>query len=144
MSAILSAEPTSCAFLSDVDIPVDGRPELITWSGDERSHTLVRSVKRAPAAVATEDLDSITSFSGGAETSKTVLTGLASPADLGIDSAMFDYSVSATYGGSDLRSHPALIGLVTFRLRNGLPTKDMNVIDRTNAFRVIAYVINGY
>jgi hypothetical protein len=40
------------------------------------------------------------------------------------------------------------VGLVTFRLRNKLPDDvpddQSNIIDRTAAFRVIAYVINGY
>ena len=75
-------------------------------------------------------------------TSSTVLTGLASDTD--IDTPMFTYKAGATDAASDMADNPGRVGLVTFRLANGLPDKSQNLVDRTGAFRVIAFVINGY
>jgi hypothetical protein len=55
---------------------------------------------------------------------------------------MFGYAVDAAT--PDWEHDPGKIGLITFRLRNGMPDSESNVVDRTAAFRVIAYVINGY
>jgi hypothetical protein len=149
VSAVLVAGERACSFLADVDSPADHRPELVTWRADDTSHQLLRVVTRAPSSMATDQISSLDSFSGGISTTSSVLTGLSTASDLASaadrrQATMFSYAVNATNPGSDLAGNPGLIGLITLRLRNGLPDKDSNVVDRISAFRVIAYVINGY
>jgi len=141
-SPIFVAQGRSCAFIADVDSPADGYPELVTWWASDAEHALVRTVARPPEPLTADEIDSISDFSGGTVTSSTVLTGLAAGED--ISTPMFSYAVSATDRPAYLEANPGSVGLVTFRLVNGLPDKDQNVVDRTGAFRVIAYVINGY
>lgn len=149
-SAVLVATPRTISFLSDVDTPADGIPELVTWSADDNVHALVRSVTWANSSVTETSTFSLNSFTGGVVASSTVLTGLATSADMtasqrpGQQPDLFSYAVSATNPGTDLQDHPGLIGLISVRLRNGVPDKDSNVMDRTGAYRVISYVINGY
>jgi prepilin-type N-terminal cleavage/methylation domain-containing protein len=139
-SAVLSAEQRSCSFMADVDSPADGLPELVTWAADGTK--LVRSVQRANDLEQAE-LGYEHGFHHGPITSSTILTGLASAQDIG-DQPMFTYARSATDSDWEGNPVPALVGLVTFRLRNGLPDKGQNVVDRTGTFRVVAFVINGY
>jgi hypothetical protein len=147
-SPIIEARGNRCVFLSDV-IGDDGRPELVSWYSDDATNRLVRSVKSAPEDPANPGgfLDSrkftrANQFDGGAEESSTVLAGIAASSDLPADKPMFEYKASATEPGYD--SDPGQIGLIVFHLRNGLPDASENIIDRTSAFRVVAYVINGY
>jgi prepilin-type N-terminal cleavage/methylation domain-containing protein len=121
-SAVMRAAERTCTIRADVN--KDQVAELVTWTADDESHRLLR-------VVAAE---------GGATTTETVLTGLAPAADL-VGGPMFSYAVDAytAYAGDKDK-----IGLITFRLRNGLPDEETNVVERTAAFRVIAYVINGY
>ena len=121
-SAVQRAMERTCSFLADVN--KDKVAELVTWTADDDTHRLLRTVT-----------------SGGVTTTETVLTGLASPEDLGSE-PMFSYGVDATT--PDWEHDPGKIGLITFRLRNGMPDAESNIVDRTAAFRVIAYVINGY
>ena len=151
ISPVLVAGPRTCSFLADVDTPADERPELVTWMADDTTAApqLLRVVTRAPSSVATDQITSLASFSGGISTTSSVLTGLSTAADLGSaadlgQTTMFSYAVSATNPGTGLAENPGLIGLIELRLRNGLPDKNTNVVDRVGAFRVIAYVINGY
>ena len=141
-SAVLVAQKRTCSFMADVDNPADGYPELVTWSADDEDHSLVRTVKRPPQPLTADEITGISDFGGGTVTSTTVLTGLASDTD--IDTPMFTYKAGATDAASDMADHPGRVGLVTFRLANGLPDKSQNLVDRTGAFRVIAFVINGY
>ena len=119
-SAVQVAGNATCSFLADVN--KDKVAELVTWTG--QGDRLLRVVT-----------------ANGVSTTETVLTGLAAPSALGSES-MFSYAVDATT--SDWQHDPGKIGLITFRLRNGMPNAESNVVDRTAAFRVIAYVINGY
>jgi hypothetical protein len=150
VSAVLVAGTRTCSFLADVDNPPDQRPELVTWTADDSAaHQLLRVVTRAPSSVATDQITSLSSFTGGTTTTSSVLTGLSTAADITAapdlgQATMFAYAVSATDPGSHLDANPGLVGLISLRLRNGLPDKNSNVIDRVGAFRVIAYVINGY
>lgn len=121
-SAVQRAAERTCSILSDVN--KDQVAELVTWTADDVNHRLLRAVTIA-----------------GVTTTETVLTGLAPAGDLGGD-PMFTYGVDATK--PDWQSDPGKIGLITFRLRNGVPDAESNIVDRTAAFRVIAYVINGY
>jgi hypothetical protein len=147
-SPIIEARGNKCVFLADV-IGDDGRPELVSWYTDDATNRLVRIVKSAPEDPANpgQYLDSrkftrANQFDGGAEESSTVLAGVAASSDLPVDKPMFAYKASATEPGYD--SNPGRIGLIVFHLRNGLPDASENIIDRTSAFRVVAYVINGY
>jgi prepilin-type N-terminal cleavage/methylation domain-containing protein len=147
-SPIIEARGNKCVFLADVKGD-DGRPELVTWYADDATNRLMRVVKTAPEDPANPPdlLDSrkftrANQFDGGAEESSTVLAGIASSTDLPADKPMFEYKASATEPGYD--SDPGQIGLIVMHLRNGLPDASENIIDRTSAFRVVAYVINGY
>jgi prepilin-type N-terminal cleavage/methylation domain-containing protein len=143
VSPVLVAGDRTCSLLADVSNPPDGVPELVTWSADDTNHLLIRTVQSAPASSSPSQLSSVSSFIGGAVTTTTVLSGLASASDLSTP-PMFSYAVSATNSGSNLSTDPSSIGVITFHLRNGLPDKNSNVVDRTSVFRVTAYVINGY
>ena len=151
VSAVLVAQPRTCSFLADIDNPADQRPELVTWTADDTKHELVRVLTRAPASMPTTQVTSLSSFlaAGSVTTTTTVLPGLSTASDLAAaqdlgQSTMFAYAISATEPGSDLLNHPGIVGLVKFRLRTGFPDKSTNIVDRTGAFRVLAYVINGY
>lgn len=141
-SPVFEAGARACTFMADIDNPGDGFPELVTWSADDVNHRLVRTVERPPTPVSAHDVMAIGDLRGGAVTSSTVLTGL-SPATVP-GTPMFTYKVSATDPFADLVSQPARVGLVSFRLANGLPDETQNVVDRTGSFRIIALVINGY
>lgn len=137
-SAILAAGQRTCSVMVDEDN--DDRVELVTWMADDTNGRLLRVVQRLP-----EDLNSaanVSDFEDGEITTATVLTGLAPDEDLGGE-PMFVYAIDAT-GSNVWNGDPGLVGLVTFHLRNGLPDSQSNIIDRTGAYRVIAYVINGY
>jgi hypothetical protein len=138
-SAVLDAQARSVSFMAEADKPADGLPELITWAATGQN-TLVRTVRRAPNPSTARMITTLAGFNNGAETSTTVLTGLATATDLG--GPMFTYARSAT--DSAWQNDVSLIGLVNFHLRHGLPTKDSNVVDRNGTFRVIPFVINGY
>jgi hypothetical protein len=147
-SPIIEARGSRCVFLADV-IGGDSRPELVTWYADDATNRLMRVVKSAPEDPANPGgfLDSrkftrANQFDGGAEESSTVLAGIAPTSELPADKPMFEYKASATEPGYD--SDPGQIGLIVFHLRNGLPDASQNIIDRTSAFRVVSYVINGY
>lgn len=137
-SPVLVARERTTSILVDVDN--DHRPELVTWmAADDAGNSLLRVVRRLPddrnLASSTDD------FKNSTPTTSTVLTGLAPAGSTG--APLFTYSVDATTAvaaGTD----PAHVGLITLHLANGLPDSASNVIDRTGAFRVIAYVINGY
>ena len=136
-SPVLVAQERTCAVLVDVDN--DHRPELVTWmAADDAQDSLLRVVRRLPdnrnLASSTDD------FANSTPATTTVLTGLA---QAGAGAPLFSYGVDATTtvaAGTD----PSHVGLISFHLANGLPDSASNVIDRTGAFRVIAYVINGY
>jgi hypothetical protein len=137
VSPILLAAPRTVTFTIDEDT-TDGHVELVTWTADDANHELLRVV--TDSTESTTQPTSIADFAGGSTTTQTVLPGLADEAELG-SPPMFTYGYSATelYTGELGR-----IGLVTFRLRNGIPDRNLNVSDRTGAFRVLALVINGY
>jgi prepilin-type N-terminal cleavage/methylation domain-containing protein len=137
-SAVLNADARSVSFMAEADSPADDLPELITWEATNDAK-LVRRVQRLSVAPAAR-IGAMSDFTNGAVTSTTILTGLASETDLG--GPMFTYARSAT--NADWQHTPGLIGLVNFHLRNGLPDKNSNVVDRNGTFRVIAFVINGY
>jgi len=133
VSPVLDAEGRHCTILVDTDN--DGSHELVTWEADLQHNSLIRVLTQSPNA--TDTPVAISDFSGGATTTTTVVTGL----DWQDVPAMFAYLPNAKdpWDG-DVRK----IGLITFHLRNGLPNATTNVTDRTAAFRVISYVINGY
>jgi prepilin-type N-terminal cleavage/methylation domain-containing protein len=122
-SAVSVAATRSCSFLADVD--KDRVAETVTWAADDVNHRLLR----------------IVTTEAGVTTTQTVLSGLATSDSLGNGSQMFSYAIDATR--PDWQHDPSKIGLITFRLRNGMPDPDSNIVDRTAVFRVIAYVING-
>jgi prepilin-type N-terminal cleavage/methylation domain-containing protein len=126
VSPILLAAPRTVTFTIDEDT-TDGHVELVTWTADDANHELLR--------VVTDSTESTTQ-----PTSIADFAGQSGEAELG-SPPMFTYGYSATelYTGELGR-----IGLVTFRLRNGIPDRNLNVSDRTGAFRVLALVINGY
>jgi prepilin-type N-terminal cleavage/methylation domain-containing protein len=137
-SPVLSADVRTCSIMLDENN--DDRPELVTWTADDDNERLLRVVTRLP-----EDLTSasdVSDFIGGEVAPETVLTGLAPSADLGTE-PMFVYAIDAT-GANPYQGDAGTIGLVTFHLRNGLPDSQSNIVDRTGAYRVIAFVINGY
>jgi len=137
-SAVLVAGSRSCSLMVDEDN--DNRAELVTWVSDDANGRLLRVVQRLPEGL--NSAANIDDFEGGEVETSTVLTGLASNEDLGGE-PMFVYAIDAT-GANVWDGDPGLVGLVSFHLRNGLPDSRSNVIDRTGAYRVIAYVINGY
>lgn len=139
VSAILAAGERSCSVMVDDDN--DTLPELVTWMADDENQRLLRVVTRAPDPETALSIASIDGFDGGETTTSTVLTGLSTAENLNGE-PMFQYAIDATH--SDWQGDPGQIGLVTVRLRNGLPDSESNIVDRTAAFRVIAYVINGY
>lgn len=122
VSPVERAYERTCSFRADVN--ADDEADLVTWTADDQKHELLRVVT-----------------SGGVTATDTVLTGLAPASELQGE-AMFIYAVDATH--PDWEHDPGKIGLITLRLRNGMPDAFTNVVDRTAAFRVIAYVINGY
>jgi prepilin-type N-terminal cleavage/methylation domain-containing protein len=132
-SPIMSAEATRMVVLADVDVNGDGTCEraLVVWSAD--SHKLLRAVTVTTSTITNTQPETEADFAGGDTTTSTVLTGLA-------DSAVFSYSAKAGVSANTA----ADVGLVTVRIRNGLPTWRENVVDRTSAFRVVAFVINQY
>ncbi len=121
-SAVSVAATRSVSFYADVD--KDRVAETVTWSADDVNHRLMRAV--------TKD---------GETTTQTVLSGLAAADALGSGEQMFSYGIDATR--PDWNRDPSKIGLITLRLRNGMPDPESNIVDRTAVFRVIAYVING-
>jgi hypothetical protein len=139
-SPVLVAGERTTSILVDVDD--DHRPELVTWmAANDSQDSLLRVVRRLPD---TQNLaSSVSDFANSVPSTTTVLTGLAPASAYPADRPLFSYSVDATTtvgAGTD----PAHVGLVSLHLINGLPDSSSNVIDRTGAFRVIAYVINGY
>jgi len=137
-SAVLVAGPRTCSLMVDEDN--DNRAELVTWMADDTNGRLLRVVQRLPEGLSSAAR--VDDFEGGEVTTSTVLTGLAADEDLGGE-PMFVYAIDAT-GANVWDGDPGLVGLVSFHLRNGLPDSHSNIIDRTGAYRVIAYVINGY
>lgn len=139
-SPILGAEPARLAILADEDVDGDGQAELVrvVWEADDTSHTLFRSVTEATDAKPQPESEA--DFEGGVTTTSTVLTGLADPSG----DPLFVYYAGSYAGTPTTAAHAADVGLVKVHLRNGLPTPTMNVVDRTSAFRVVAFVINGY
>lgn len=138
VSPILDAQPWRCSIL--VDENNDGNRQLVTWlpDPDPARDALLRVVTRAPAPPADDPAwvpTKVEDFTGGQATTTTVLTGLDS------SPAMFTYRPNAQTGYSGDRT---TIGLVTFHLRNGLPDSTSNLTDRSAAFRVTVFVINGY
>jgi hypothetical protein len=147
-SPILTASPTKCEFLADTT-GKNAQPQLVTWFVDDTSNTLVRVVRKAPTIPGHPDqlqdsswFTKAAQFNGGAAETSTVLAGMALTSDLPSGKPVFSYQVSATI--EDFKNDPGRIGLVILHIRNGLPTGSQNIIDRTSAFRVLAYVINGY
>jgi prepilin-type N-terminal cleavage/methylation domain-containing protein len=120
-SPVYVADSRTCALYCDVDN--DGVAERVQWSTDATQNTLVRSVTNA----------------AGDTTSTVELEGLATAAETPA-APLFTYFDSATAPSTSTGS----IGLITIHLRNGMPTRTQNIVDRTASFRVIAYVINGY
>lgn len=130
-SPIILAEPTACAMLADID--ADGRIERVEWAAE--GDMLLRGITEAPSTIpvpTTED-----DFADGTTATSTVLTGLVADPP---GEPLFSY-----YAGASMpTSFAGDVGLVKMHLRNGLPTPTDNAIDRTAAYRVVAFVINGY
>jgi prepilin-type N-terminal cleavage/methylation domain-containing protein len=142
VSPVLVAASRTISFMADVD--KDGKPELVTWTADDTNHALLRVV--TDSTDTTPDPTSVGDFAGGATTTETVLTGLATRSEISAP-PLFSYAVNATtpYNpANDTLAVMRKIGLVTVHLRNGLPDRVTNVCDRTAAFRIIVLVINGY
>jgi prepilin-type N-terminal cleavage/methylation domain-containing protein len=142
VSPVLVATSRTISFMADVD--QDNKPELVTWTADDTNHVLLRVVTRSTET--TPDPTSVGDFAGGVTTTETVLTGLATQAEMSAP-PLFSYAVDATTPydpATDSLAVMRRIGLVTVHLRNGLPDRVTNVSDRTAAFRVIVLVINGY
>jgi hypothetical protein len=142
-SPILTAETRRVQFLCDTDRPADGLPELVTWAANDASATLVRTVTRPPAGYTSTQILAMSTAAAftGTSTAQVVVEGLATSAQMSTPT-LFSYGVSAK--NLDWQSTPGRIGMVFVHLRNGMPTNTQNVIDRTQSFRVLAYVINGY
>lgn len=135
-SPILSAEPRRMAILTNVD--ADAQVERVVWEADDSEHTLVRGVTDLqldpgdPQPQTEDDFD----VESAQTTTTTILTGLAESAG----APLFDYFAGAT----DRATLASDVGLVKVHMVNGMPTPTANVVDRTSAFRVVAFVINGY
>lgn len=142
ISPVLRAASRSVSFMADTDR--DGDPELVTWKADDSGHRLLRVVTRTPDATRTPV--SYEDFSSGVSTTETVLTGLAPRQDM-LAPPMFVYGVDATtpYDPEhDSETGVRRVGLVTLRVRNGIPDYSSHVTDRSGTFRILALVINGY
>jgi prepilin-type N-terminal cleavage/methylation domain-containing protein len=136
LSPVLDNSPRRCAML--VDTNNDGFAELVVWSADDTQNVLQRSVTQALAPSLT--LGSEADFASGNSTTTVEVTGLATAAESG-SPALFTYQDDASSPDATLTAD---IGLITIHLRNGMPTRTQNVVDRTASFRVMAQVINGY
>lgn len=142
VSPVLRAAARSVSFMADTDN--DGEPEMITWRADDSSHKLLRVVTRTPDATRTPT--TFTDFATGISTTETVLTGLAPRQDM-MEPPMFVYGIDATTKydpDNDPANGVRRVGLVTLRIRNGMPNHEYNVTDRSGTFRILALVINGY
>jgi hypothetical protein len=143
ISPVLRAGLRNVSFLADTDN--DGEPEMITWRADDTGHRLLRIVTRTPDATRTPaSYDDFTA--SGISTTETVITGLAPRQDM-TGNPMFIYGIDATTQ-YDPENDPAngirRVGLITLRIRNGMPDYQSNVTDRSGTFRILALVINGY
>jgi prepilin-type N-terminal cleavage/methylation domain-containing protein len=142
ISPVLRAASRSISFMADTDR--DGDPEMVTWRADDSAHRLLRVVTRTPDATRTPV--SYEDFTGGVSTTETVLSGLAPRQEM-LAPPMFVYGVDATnpYDPEhDSEAGVRRIGLVTLRIRNGLPDYSSHITDRSGTFRILALVINGY
>jgi hypothetical protein len=159
VSPVVFADPRACAFLSDVD--ADGVSELVAWVAYTVSNELERHVTQPIGGGSTPSTPGDFGMQGWNQvltpnsrpSGMTVfdvtqvgaaLKNLTDPdediAKYGHSFPVFSYAMDATRATTD----PTKVGLITVHLRNGLPDNDSNIIDRTGAYRVIAYVINGY
>ena len=136
LSPVLANGPRRCAMLVDDD--KDTFAELVVWSADDTQNALVRTVTQAPVQSLT--LGSEADFVGGATTTTVEVTGLATAAETG-SPTLFTYQDDASSPDATLTAD---IGLITMHLRNGMPARTDNIVDRTASFRVMAQVINGY
>lgn len=146
-SPVISGSPLSCSFLADVD--ADSQAETVTWRIDPRSDRLMRAVTEprvGGVAGTTKETVALT----GVDLYPTFAATPGSESTTTDYMSVFRYRDSAT---TPLRrfSDPSTTvdtsnktGVIELRLRNGMPDPKSNVIDRTSAFRIIAYVINGY
>lgn len=152
-SPLSRADSRTCEFLADVD--KDDTAELVTWSTDDANHRLLRTVSDYQEGSLSErpsiTAEYLRTLPASRKHTDVVLDGLATSDALTVTAAdgsthvgpMFDYAVDGTGRVAWDRTSVSVIRMVTMRLRNGLPDETSNVIDRTGAFRVIAYVING-
>lgn len=142
VSPVLRAASRAVSFMADTDN--DGDPEMITWRADDSGHRLLRVVTRTPDA--TRAPTGYDDFSSGISTTETVLTGLAPKVEMQ-EPPMFQYGIDATTK-YDPENDPAngvrRVGLITLRIRNGMPDYRSNITDRSGTFRILALVINGY
>jgi type II secretory pathway pseudopilin PulG len=136
LSPVLDNSPRRCSML--VDTNDDKIPELVVWIADDTQNELQRSVTQAPTQ--SETFNSEADFVGGNTTTTTVVTGLATAAETG-SPALFGYKNNASSPDATLTAN---IGLITVHVRNGMPARTQNVVDRTASFRIMAQVINGY
>jgi prepilin-type N-terminal cleavage/methylation domain-containing protein len=139
VSSILMAGSRSVSIMVDDD--GDDLPELVTWTVVPSSRALVRVVTQSTET--TLQPVSVGDFSGGVTTTQTVLTGVTA----NVLPPVFTYGIDAKTPYDPEHDGTALlrrVGMVTVHLRNGHPTRDSNVVDRTAVFRILALVINGY